>query len=135
MSEVFRKAYCGVVSYVLAAVMLAGIVTLPNEVLCIAPGGHFAIEVVSGGICSEGFGGGMATRRTQPDGCPANCHDTQIGNQAQCNDARPFSPAPLAFVLAAPPIDIFSLVGTFSGSSRFPFRSLPQGLLTTVIRC
>ena len=135
MSKVFRKAHRRVFPYLLAAVMLVGIVALPNEVLCIAPGGHFAIEVVSGGICSEGFGGGMTTRHTQPDGCPANCQDTQIGNQAQCNDARPFSPAPLAFVLAAPPIDIFSLVGTFAGNSRFPFRYPPQGLLTTVIRC
>jgi hypothetical protein len=135
MSQVFRKAYRRTIHYLLAVVMLAGMATLPNEVLCIAPGGHFAIEVVSGGICSEDFGSGMRTRRAQPDGCPANCRDTQIGNQAQCNDARPFSPAPLVFVFAAPPIDPFSLVGTFAGASRFAFRSPPQGLLTTVIRC
>lgn len=135
MSKVFRKAHRRVFPYLLAAVMLVGIVALPNEVLCIAPGGHFAIEVVSGGLCSEGFGGGMRTLHTQPDGCPANCHDTQIGNQAQCNDARPFNPAPLVFLLAAPPIHTFSLVGTFACTSSLAFRPPPQELRTTVIRC
>lgn len=115
--------------------MMSGIFTLPNEVLCIAPGGHFAIEVVSGGICSEGFGGGMRTRHKQPDGCPANCHDTQIGNQAHPSDTRPFSLPSLAFVVALPPVETLSFVSGFAGKARFAFRSPPQGLRTTVIRC
>ena len=135
MSQVLRKTHRRAVLYLLAAVMLAGVIGLPNEVLCIAPGGHLAIEVVSSGICSESFGGGMRMRHAQPDGCPANCHDTQIGNQAQRNDARPFNPAPLVFVFAAPPVDTFSLVGIFTRTSSLAFRSPPQELQTTVIRC
>ncbi|SRR5579871_1089875 len=135
MSEMLGKAHRRALLHVLAAVMLAGIVTLPNEVLCVAPGGHFAIEMVSGGICSEGFDGGMRTGHRQPDGCPANCRDTQIGNQIQRSDARPFSPASVAFLLAAPAIDTFSPVRIFTRESRFPFRRPPQELQTTVIRC
>jgi hypothetical protein len=50
---VFWKAHRSVVSYLVAAVMLAGIFALPNAILCAAPNGHVAIEIVSGGDCSE----------------------------------------------------------------------------------
>lgn len=130
-----RKVHRRAISYFAVAAILAGLVLLPNEVLCVAQGGHLAIEVVSGGMCSEASGAGMRTGHNQPDGCPTNCRDTQITSQAHPDDASPLILAPLAFASILPPIETFSTDGTFADQARLAFRAPPRELQTTVLRC
>jgi len=115
--------------------MLVGAVALPNAILCVAPGGHFAIEIVNGGDCSEGLGGGLRAPHKRADGCPANCHDTRLASDIQCNHASPLMTPAVALIFTVPPTDALSLSGATGDRSSLAVRPPPRELRTTVILC
>ena len=131
----FRKAHRRVIGYLSVVAMLIGALVLPNVILCTAPGGHFAIELVSGGDCSGGVGGGSATPHKRADGCPSNCRDTQLGNSVQCNKPTLHTPPAVSVILIAAPNQTLSIaaiaVDPFFASVHPPLRELR----TTVILC
>lgn len=119
--------------YLLAAVLLVGIGGLPAEVICAAPGGHVAIEIVGLSDCPELAGAGCAIPNELSNGCPLGCHDAPITPEIQSN-ATAHLPSPLG-VMAMAAIPDLQRVGLPSVLDSSPRHTLAQlrDLRTTVI--
>lgn len=134
MFEVFRKAYRRVVSYLLAAAMVLGIFALPNAVLCAAPGGHFAVELMGVSDCPELASAGLFAPLNQLSAhCPLGCHDTPLNFEIQY-DQNTNLPNPSAAILTAV-LPIPQAVGVLAYWNFSPphARSQVRELRTTVI--
>src|SRR5215472_13533320 len=109
LPEMFRSLHRRVIGCLSVATMLVGALALPNAILCMAPGGHFAIELVSGADCSGEMGLSSETPHKRTDGCPSNCRDTHFCNSVQCNKPTLLIPPAVSVFLIAAPTETLSI--------------------------
>jgi hypothetical protein len=132
LPEMFRSFHRRVIGCLSVAMMFVGALALPNAVLCMAPGGHFAIELVGGADCSGEMGLSSETPRKRTDGCPSNCRDTHFCNSVQCSKPTSLTPPAVSVTLAAAPTETLSITA-FTVDPPFASVRPPAGTLRTII--
>jgi hypothetical protein len=116
-----------------------GVAVPAQTVLCVAPGGHLAIEVVRSLSCHPGSAaGGIGVASAADDGCPSECTDTPLWAGVAIRDEQTSVRAAMPHLIAAPGVGARASAPPISATSRVWTSAAPAALnasRSVILRC